>query len=112
MHFFKNLPTSTYIRLMKKTACLVGNSSSGIREGAYIGTPVVNIGTRQSARERGSNVIDVGHDPSLILNAIKFQAAHGPYSMEDTYGSGKAGKLIAETLASLGKVEVQKRITY
>jgi UDP-hydrolysing UDP-N-acetyl-D-glucosamine 2-epimerase len=112
MHFFKNLPTATYIRLMKKTACLVGNSSSGIREGAYIGTPVVNIGSRQTARERGSNVIDVGHDSAEILKAIQMQVAHGPYAMEDTYGSGNAGIQVAETLASLGPVEVQKRITY
>ena len=34
----------------------IGNSSSGIREGAYIGTPVVNIGTRQNKRERGKNI--------------------------------------------------------
>ena len=112
MHFFKNLPTATYIRLMKKTACLVGNSSSGIREGAYIGTPVVNIGSRQTARERGSNIIDVGHDSAEILKAMRAQAAHGPYAMEDTYGSGNAGVQIAKTLASLGPVEVQKRITY
>ncbi|MDP1526067.1 MAG: UDP-N-acetylglucosamine 2-epimerase [Rhodocyclaceae bacterium] len=112
MHFFKNLPTATYIRLMKKTACLVGNSSSGIREGAYIGTPVVNIGSRQTARERGSNIFDVGHDSAEILKAMRAQVAHGPYAMEDTYGSGNAGVQIAETLASLGPVEVQKRITY
>jgi UDP-hydrolysing UDP-N-acetyl-D-glucosamine 2-epimerase len=112
MHFFKNLPTATYIRLMKKAACLVGNSSSGIREGAYIGTPVVNIGSRQTARERGSNVIDVGHDSAEILEAIWVQCSHGPYAIEDTYGSGNAGVQIAETLASLGPVEVQKRITF
>lgn len=112
MHFFKNLPTATYIRLMKNAACLVGNSSSGIREGAYIGTPVVNIGSRQTARERGSNVVDVGHDEKEILSAIRAQVAHGRYSMEDTYGSGNAGVQIAETLATMGRVEVQKRITY
>lgn len=112
MHFFKNLPTATYIRLMKQTTCLVGNSSSGIREGAYIGTPVVNIGSRQTARERGSNVVDVDHDAEEILAAIKAQAAHGPYAMEDTYGSGNAGSQIAEILATIGTVEVQKRITY
>ncbi len=112
MHFFKNLPTATYIRLMKKAACLVGNSSSGIREAAYIGTPVVNIGSRQTARERGSNVIDVRHNSAEILKAIRAQADHGPFAMEDTYGNGNAGVQIAETLASLGPVEVQKRITF
>lgn len=112
MHFFKNLPTATYIKLMRKAACLIGNSSSGIREGAYIGTPVVNIGSRQTARERGLNVIDVGYDASGIRDAIARQIAHGPYVMEDTYGDGNAGVRIAETLARLGPVEVQKRITY
>ena len=56
MRIFQNLPTTYYVRLMRPGPHgLVGNSSSGIREGAFIGTPVVNIGTRQTARERGSN---------------------------------------------------------
>jgi len=37
---------------MNKTICLICNSSSGIREGAFIGTPVVNIGTRQNDRAK------------------------------------------------------------
>ena len=56
MHFYKNLPVDHYVKLMEKTVCLVGNSSSGIREGAFIGTPVVNIGSRQQMRARGKNV--------------------------------------------------------
>ncbi|MEP7335340.1 MAG: UDP-N-acetylglucosamine 2-epimerase, partial [Actinomycetota bacterium] len=69
VHFFKNLPTSDYIKLMAKTAALVGNSSSAIREGAFIGTPAVNIGPRQEGRDRGSNVIDVGYDRGEIAGA-------------------------------------------
>lgn len=112
MHFFKNLPTATYVQLMARTACLVGNSSSGIREGAYIGTPVVNVGTRQIMRERGQNVIEVPHDKDAILGAIKQQLAHGRYEMEPIYGDGTAGTQVAEVLAKLGPVNVQKRITY
>lgn len=112
MHFFKNLPTATYVQLMARTACLVGNSSSGIREGAYIGTPVVNVGTRQIMRERGKNVIEVPHDKDAILGAIKQQLAHGRYEMEPIYGDGTAGTQVAEVLAKLGPVNVQKRITY
>ena len=37
---------------MNTCSCLIGNSSSGVREGAFIGTPVVNIGTRQNKRLR------------------------------------------------------------
>ena len=111
MHFFKNLPIETYVRLMRKAACLVGNSSSGIREGAFIGTPVVNIGTRQTARDRGSNVLDVPYDKDKIKVAIARQVSHGPYPMEPIYGDGHAGQRIADIL-STEVVDVQKCITY
>lgn len=111
MHFFKNLPVETYVRLMKRTACLIGNSSSGIREGAFIGTPVVNIGSRQDMRERGDNVLDAPHDRAAIAAAIRRQVAHGPYSMQPIYGEGNAGQRIADTLATC-RVNIQKRITY
>jgi len=112
MHFFKNLPVDLYVRLMARTACLVGNSSSGVREGAYIGTPVVNIGTRQAGRERAGNVIDVGYAPGAIAQAIRQQLDQGRYPMDALYGDGKAGDRIAAVLAGAGRVEIQKRITY
>lgn len=111
MHFFKNLPIRVYVRLMRRTACLVGNSSSGIREGAYIGTPTVNIGSRQRMRERGGNVIDVPHERDVIADAIRTHIEHGPYPMQPIYGDGKAGERIAEILAEKN-VSIQKRITY
>jgi len=111
MHFFKNLPISTYVKLMEKTSCLIGNSSSGIREGAFIGTPVVNIGTRQNARDRGSNVIDVDYDELEIRTAIDKQVLHGKYAMNPIYGDGNAGQRIAEILVK-EEVNIQKCITY
>jgi UDP-hydrolysing UDP-N-acetyl-D-glucosamine 2-epimerase len=111
MHFFKNLPPEVYIRLMKRTSCLVGNSSSGIREGAFIGTPVVNIGTRQDVRQRGKNVVDVDHNRAAIADAIRHQIEHGSYCPEPIYGDGKAGQRIADILATCS-VRVQKQITY
>ncbi len=110
-HYFKNLPIDVYIKLMKNTACLVGNSSSGIRDGAFIGTPSVNIGTRQNMRERGQNVIDVNNDQQAIHAALKQQIENGAYSSEAIYGDGKAGERIAEVLANC-QWEIQKTITY
>jgi UDP-hydrolysing UDP-N-acetyl-D-glucosamine 2-epimerase len=111
MHFFKNLPIETYVQLMRRSACLVGNSSSGIREGAYIGTPVVNIGTRQGGRERAANVIDVAPERAAIVAAVRRQVANGRYAMDAVYGDGHAGPRIAACLATK-TVAVQKRITY
>lgn len=110
-HFFKNLPAESYMRLMTRTACLVGNSSSAIREGAFIGTPAVNIGTRQHRRQRGSNVIDVDHARTAIADAIRRQLKHGPYPSEPIYGDGKAGERIATVLADC-ELYVDKLITY
>ncbi|TFV34864.1 UDP-N-acetylglucosamine 2-epimerase (hydrolyzing) [Bradyrhizobium frederickii] len=111
MHFFKNLPIEVYVNLMRSTACLVGNSSSGLREGAYIGTPVVNVGTRQNMRDRGDNVIEVSYDRKDIARAIARQVEHGRYPMNPLYGNGTAGKQIADVLAR-ETVSVQKCITY
>ncbi len=112
MHFFKNLPIDVYIRLMRRAVCLVGNSSSGIREAGFIGTPVVNIGSRQSGREHGENVLHVDHDRGAIADAMVQQQRNGRWESQSTYGDGRAGMRIADTLAGLGAVEVQKRITY
>jgi len=111
MRFFKNLPIETYVKLMRHTACLVGNSSSGIREGAFIGTPVVNIGTRQQGRLTGSNVLHAPNEAGSIRRAIERQLEHGRYPMERIYGDGTAGEKIAAIL-SYKKVNAQKVITY
>ena len=111
LHFFKNLPTDDYVRLMRKTACLVGNSSSAIREGSFIGTPAVNVGPRQEGRQRGANVADVGYDRGQIAEAVRAQVEHGPYDHEPIYGDGRAGERIADVLAN-GDFPIVKRMTY
>jgi UDP-hydrolysing UDP-N-acetyl-D-glucosamine 2-epimerase len=111
IHFFKNLPTDIYIALMRHSSCIVGNSSSAIREGAFLGAPAVNIGTRQAMRQRGANVIDVDHNATAIGEAVAQQIEHGPYKSESIYGDGRAGERIAEVLATCSW-RLQKQITY
>lgn len=111
LHAFTNLPIDMYVRLMNNTACLIGNSSSGIREGAFLGTPCVNIGTRQKGRERGKNVIDVACSHGEIETAVRKQIEHGKYKSEPIYGDGTAGEKIADILFRTD-VEIQKMITY
>lgn len=111
-HFYKNLPTDVYINLLDKALCIVGNSSSGIREGNYIGVPCVNIGSRQSSRERGKNVIDVGYEKDKIINAIKKQIKVGKFKRGNLYGNGSAGEKIVNTLKKISHIKIQKKISY
>lgn len=112
MHFFKNLAPETYLRLMTRASCLVGNSSSGIREGAFLGTPTVDIGIRQAGRERAHNVKVAPYDSRLIFDAIQEQLDHGRYESDHLYGDGKAGPRIASILATTELPAVQKRLAF
>ncbi len=97
----------------------VGNSSSGIKETAIFGCPVVNIGSRQQGRLRADNVIDTQYDQDQIyaacLKGIHDDAwrAHCA-TVQNPYGSGDAGPRIAQVLATvaLGPALVQKKMTY
>lgn len=105
LHFVKNLPPEVFLRIVDHATCLVGNSSAGIREGSFLGVPVVNIGDRQEGRERGPNVIDVPYVASEIAAAMRHQIAACRYPSSDLYGDGSAGTRIASLLA-----EVEPRI--
>ena len=72
-YFYKHFEPEDYLKIINGSACLIGNSSSGIRESPYLGVPVVNIGDRQIHRERAKNVIDVKEDYLKIRNAINKQ---------------------------------------
>lgn len=100
MHFFKNMEGSDFLRLLVNADCLIGNSSVGIRECAFLGVPVINIGSRQNKRERGNNVIDVMYNSSEIYEAYKTLSQNTKPQESLVYGGGDAGKKIADLLAT------------
>ena len=99
-HFFKNMEPEDFLKLLLHAKCLVGNSSVGIRESAFLGIPVVNIGTRQYRRARGNNVRDVDYTENAIRNAIQSSIQSARPDPSDIYGGGNAGEKIAEILAT------------
>jgi UDP-hydrolysing UDP-N-acetyl-D-glucosamine 2-epimerase len=111
LHIVKNLPVELYIRLMDQCKCIVGNSSSAIREGAFIGVPAVNVGSRQSGRERAANVMNAPYCSEAIFSSIQDQLAHAKYPRDTTYGDGHAGQRIAEIMAT-AEFQIQKRLWY
>jgi UDP-hydrolysing UDP-N-acetyl-D-glucosamine 2-epimerase len=99
IHTVRNLPPARFLKLLTQCSALVGNSSAGIREASYLGTPVVNVGGRQQGRERGPNVRDVpSGEPLATIRAIYDQVTHGPFKSSTLYGKGDSGERIAEVL--------------
>jgi len=110
-HFYKNFSAEDFIRVLHNASCGVGNSSSFLREAAFLGTPTVCIGDRQYNREHGDNVIFADYNEESIFGAIKAQLEHGRYPSSDIFGTGDAGELIAQKIPTL-KPTLLKPIMY
>ena len=99
IRFFKNFTPEIYASLLAKSRTIIGNSSSGLRESAYLGVPSINIGTRQRLREHSSNVKSVDYSSKEIIEAFKYHYENNYHYKKSTlFGDGTAGKKIADAL--------------
>lgn len=110
MHFIKNMEPQDFMRILNKSKGIIGNSSVAIREASFLGVPAINIGSRQNARERGENVIDVTYDTDIIYNAI-LEHLQSKKPQLSLYGDGKAGQTIADTLSTI-ELNYRKTLHY
>jgi GDP/UDP-N,N'-diacetylbacillosamine 2-epimerase (hydrolysing) len=119
LSYFESIPRREYLGLLSMCSVLVGNSSSGILDAASFKKPVVNIGIRQSGREKADNVIDVDYRRDQITSAINTCLHNKGFKRKlgkcvNPYGDGKASPRIAKILSTikLDSKLVQKRIVY
>jgi UDP-N-acetylglucosamine 2-epimerase len=108
MRFITNVPVEEFIALLRVTSCLVGNSSAGIKECSYLGTPVVDVGARQQGRLRGEHVVNVPYDPRAIADAVKAQLRYGRFAPSALYYKSDASQAIVDVLAGI-ELYTQKR---
>ncbi len=92
----QSLGARRYLSAMRYCAAVVGNSSSAIVETPTLRVPAVNIGDRQTGREKGENNIDAPWDAAAIAAAIRravspafakqIAGMKSPYGDADTAG--------------------------
>ncbi len=109
VHFYRNFQPEDYARLIYNAACLVGNSSSALREGSFLGIPAVNIGSRQTNREHGANVAHANYNRTAIETTIRHQLEHGRYPGSKQFGDGTAGTQIVNILEK-AQFKIQKSL--
>lgn len=102
----EHLPRDAFLALLRRLALrdglLLGNSSAGLIEAAALKLPAVNIGPRQSQRERGANVADAPREnPDAIADAITRAMSIDRTAITHPFGDGHAGPRIAKALAEL-----------
>lgn len=109
--YFRNFSPEDYIKVLANASCCLGNSSSFIREGSALGIPTVVVGDRQIGREHSENVKFAAYDRKNIAEKIQEHIDHGPYKGDTIFGTGTAGKQIADCIATV-KLPELKRMTY
>lgn len=102
-HAFASLGARRYLSLLAVSDVCVGNSSSGIIEAPALGVPTVDIGDRQTGRERADSVIWCAPRREDILDALDRaltpDSQHVAQTCTNPYGNGGAAQAIVGVLA-------------
>jgi UDP-hydrolysing UDP-N-acetyl-D-glucosamine 2-epimerase len=99
----KSLARDEYLRTLMSADVLVGNSSSGIIEAPFAGTPSVDVGGREAGRQAGGRGV-LHTDESVpairqaVAAALRLRIKPGGRTV---YGDGHAGARIARLLATM-----------
>jgi UDP-N-acetylglucosamine 2-epimerase (hydrolysing) len=107
---FPSLRFEAFLVLLKHATFMLGNSSAGIREAPFYGTPSINIGSRQNGRLSCNTILNCAETKTDILNAIDM-VAHMPRTVSTNYGSGNSKEIFLQILKrpSLWDVSIQKQ---
>ncbi|MEQ9304957.1 MAG: UDP-N-acetylglucosamine 2-epimerase [Marinoscillum sp.] len=116
-HAFGNVSRKHFLSLMKHSEFMIGNSSSGLIEAPSFFLPVINVGTRQSGRLKGLNVVDAAcEEQSLDMAIRKISDRDFRVSLanaKNPYGDGKTSERVLRVIKSVDlKSILQKQITY
>ncbi|MDR7124868.1 UDP-N-acetylglucosamine 2-epimerase [Pseudotabrizicola sp. 4114] len=99
---FRLIPSMRFAHfseLMKHAACMVGNSSAGVREAPFLGIPSLDVGTRQTNRAMAASVaFAAAGDSSAVAQFLtdRWGQRHAP---DTGFGTGRAADRFAQTLA-------------
>lgn len=97
-----SLGNENYLNLMRLARVCVGNSSSGLLEAPIVGTPTVDIGSRQAGRFKPHSVISVTASRDEIIPAIRLASTDNFRSKSlnagEIFGTGETSRSIVSEL--------------
>jgi len=99
---FRAIPSmrfSHFSEAMKHAACLVGNSSAGVREAPFLGIPSLDIGTRQNNRSTGASITSCAAGDTDTIAAFLRDQWGRRHKRDAAFGEGNAAARFVEVLA-------------
>jgi UDP-N-acetylglucosamine 2-epimerase (hydrolysing) len=99
---FRVLPSMRFghfSELMKNAACMVGNSSAGVREAPFLGLPSLDIGTRQTNRAEAPSVVCCEAADQTGIGDFLADHWGRPAERHQGFGQGSAADRFVEVLS-------------
>ncbi len=107
---FPSLRFEYFLKLLKESKYVIGNSSAGIREAEIYAVPAIDIGNRQKNRTKNKNIIKVKHNKKQIIDSIK-KAKKLKLEPLNYFGKGDSAERFCEliTKGKIWKTDIQKQ---
>ena len=113
---FPSLRFEYFLRFLKESKFIIGNSSAGIREAPYYNIPTVDIGTRQKNRSSLKSIIRSDYTKKNIIRAISKVNKTSSSKINDNiesyfFGKGESDKKFLKLLESnsFWSIKLQKQ---
>lgn len=90
---FRVIPSMRFAyfsELMKNAACMIGNSSAGVREAPFIGLASLDIGTRQTNRAQAPSVAACAATDGAAIAAFLANDWGKSHPRHEGFGAGRA----------------------
>ncbi len=99
---FRLIPSMRFAHfseLMKHAACMVGNSSAGVREAPFLGIPSLDVGSRQTNRAVSRSVFCTQAGEAVAVADFLNGQWGKRYTPDTGFGEGRAADRFVQTLA-------------
>jgi len=111
---FRVLPSMRFAHfseLMKNASLMVGNSSAGVREAPFLGTPSLDVGTRQTNRATAPSLRSLAASDRDGIRSFLRDNWGKRFARHDAFGTGNAATRFVEVLSdpAFWKGDLQKR---
>ena len=102
---FRVIPSMRFAHfseLMKNAACMLGNSSAGVREAPFIGLASLDVGTRQTNRALAPSVTACAASDGTAIATFLAEEWSKPYPRHHGFGTGRAADRFVAVLNDPG----------
>lgn len=98
---FRIIPSMRFAyfsELMRHSACIIGNSSMGVREAPFLGIPSLDVGSRQTKRGKSETITSCQANQTNIISDFLKRQWGCRYPSHGGFGEGQASRRFVDVL--------------